>query len=104
MLTDLKNNKLDQLDTYFTASFNQSEPLDLKQGKYQRLKETTGPVQSFEFYSQDKKYDEASGYNQLTLVYKVVCKRVRLKETFIIVKDEGKPGIMFHNIENWEEM
>jgi hypothetical protein len=26
-----------------------------------------------------------------------------LKQTFILVKDEGKTGIIFQNTENWQE-
>lgn len=103
LLTDLKNEKYDALDAYYTGSSNQSEPLQTKTEKYIRLQETTGPIQSFEFVSEEKKYDEASGYNQLTLIYKVVCSRVTLKQTFILVKDEGKTGIIFQNTENWVE-
>jgi hypothetical protein len=71
--------------------------------KYIRLQDTAGPIQSFEFVSEEKKYDEDSGFNQLTLIYKVVCSRVTLKQTFILVKDEGKTGIIFQNTENWPE-
>ncbi|MBK9320992.1 MAG: hypothetical protein IPM91_20825 [Bacteroidetes bacterium] len=103
LLTDLKNEKYDGLDTYYTSSSNRSEPLQAKMEKFIRLQDTTGPIESFEYVSEDKKYDEASGYNQLTLIYKVVCSRVVLKETFILVKDEGKTGIIFQNTENWPE-
>ena len=51
----------------------------------------------------EKKYDEESGYNQLKLLYKVKCSRTNLKETFIVVSDEGKLGIIFYNVENLEE-
>ena len=60
-------------------------------------------VESFEFVSEEKKYDEASGYNQCSLLYKVKCSRTTLKETFIVVSDEGKLGIIFYNVENLEE-
>lgn len=103
LLTDLKNEKYDALESYYTSSSNQTEPLQAKMEKFIRLQDTTGPIESFEYVSEDKKYDEASGYNQLTLIYKVVCSRVILKETFILVKDEGKTGIIFQNTENWPE-
>jgi hypothetical protein len=103
LLSDLKEEKYDALDTYYTSASNQGEPLKAKMEKYIRLQDTTGPIQSFEFVSEEKKYDEASGFNQLTLIYKVVCSRVTLKQTFILVKDEGKTGIIFQNTENWPE-
>lgn len=103
LLSDLKEEKYDALDTYYTSSSNQGEPLQAKMEKYIRLQDTTGPIQSFEFISEEKKYDDATGFNQLTLIYKVVCSRVTLKQTFILVKDEGKTGIIFQNTENWPE-
>lgn len=103
LLSDLKEEKYDALDSYYTSSSNQGEPLQAKMEKYIRLQDTTGPIQSFEFVSEENKYDDATGFNQLTLIYKVVCSRVTLKQTFILVKDEGKTGIIFQNTENWPE-
>ena len=103
LLSDLKEEKYDGLDSYYTSASNQGESLQAKMEKYIRLQDTTGPIQSFEFVSEEKKYDEASGFNQLTLIYKVVCSRVTLKQTFILVKDEGKTGIIFQNTENWPD-
>jgi hypothetical protein len=103
LLSDLKEEKYDALDTYYTSSSNQGEPLQAKMEKYIRLQDTTGPIQSFEFVSEEKKYDDATGFNQLTLIYKVVCSRVTLRQTFILVKDEGKTGIIYQNTENWPD-
>ncbi len=103
LLTDLKNENYDRVDDYFTSSFNQSENMEVKVQKFIRLLDTTGPIESFEFVSEEKKYDEASGYNQCSLIYKVKCSRTTLKETFIVVSDEGKLGIIFYNLENLEE-
>ncbi|MBK7965141.1 MAG: hypothetical protein IPK10_07495 [Bacteroidetes bacterium] len=103
LLTDLKNENYDRVDDYFTSSFNQSENMEAKVQKFIRLLDTTGPIQSFEFVSEEKKYDDTSGYNQLSLIYKVKCSRTTLKETFIVVSDEGKLGIIFYNLENLEE-
>ena len=94
LLSDLKEEKYDALDTYYTASSNQGESLQAKTEKYIRLQDTTGPIQSFEFVSEEKKYDDATGFNQLTLIYKVVFSRVTLRQTFILVKDEDKNGII----------
>lgn len=103
LLTDLKNENYDRVNDYFTSSFNQSESMEVKVQKFIRLLDTTGPIQSFEFISEEKKFDEASGYNQCSLLYKVKCSRTNLKETFIVVSDEGKLGIIFYNVENLEE-
>lgn len=103
LLSDLKEEKYDALDTYYTSTSNQGEPLQAKMEKYIRLQDTTGPIQSFEFVSEEKKYDDATGFNQLTLIYKVICSRVTLRQTFILVKDEGKTGIIYQNTENWPD-
>lgn len=103
LLTDLKNENYDRVDDYFTSSLNQSENMEAKVQKFVRLMDTTGPIESYEFVSEEKKYDEASGYNQCSLFYKVKCSRTTLKETFIVVSDEGKLGIIFYNVENLEE-
>lgn len=103
LLTDLKNENYDRVNDYFTASFNASESMEVKVQKFVRLMDTTGPIESFEFVSEEKKFDEASGYNQSSLLYKVKCSRTTLKETFIVVSDEGKLGIIFYNVENLEE-
>ena len=103
LLADLKNENYDRVNDYFTSSFNQSESMEVKVQKFIRLLDTTGPIQSFEFVSEEKKFDEASGYNQCSLLYKVKCSRTNLKETFIVVSDEGKLGIIFYNVENLEE-
>jgi len=102
LLTDLKNENYDNVNTYFTSSFNNSESMEVKIQKFVRLLDTTGPIESFEFVSEEKKYDEDSGYNQCKLLYKVKCSRTTLKETFIVVSDEGKLGIIFYNVENLE--
>ena len=103
LLADLKNENYDRVNDYFTSSFNQSESMEVKVQKFVRLMDTTGPIESFEFVSEEKKYDEASGYNQCSLLYKVKYSRTTLKETFIVVSDEGKLGIIFYNVENLEE-
>lgn len=103
LLVDLKNENYERVDDYFTSSFNQSENMEVKVQKFIRLLDTTGPIESFEFVSEEKKYDDTSGYNQLSLIYKVKCSRTTLKETFIVVSDEGKLGIIFYNLENLEE-
>ncbi len=103
LLFDLKNEKYEALDSYYTPSSNVSEPLQAKVQKYIRLQETTGPIQSFEFVSENAEYDDVSGYEQLTLIYKVVCSRITLKETFVLVNEEGKSGIFFQNTENWPD-
>lgn len=103
LLNDLKNENYESVDRYFSSSFNESEPLDKKKEKYNHLKEVMGPMQSYELLSAKEQYDNDKGINQLQLIYKVKCKKVLVKETFLVVSDEGSLKIIFQNIENFKE-
>ena len=100
LLNDLKGENYSAIDNYYTTSFNESEPLEKKKEKYNRLKEVMGPIESYELLSSTQKQDEQSNVAELELVYKVTCKRVTAKETFLIINDEGELKIIFQNIEN----
>src|SRR5689334_2198278 len=47
-LADQKNERYDNIDDYFTPSFNESEPLESKIEKLKKIKDTLGSIQSFE--------------------------------------------------------
>src|SRR6266853_694286 len=76
MLSDLKNENYNQLNNYYTSSFNESEPLEQKIEKFKRLKETMGAIQSYELISSKENYDSDRSINQLELKYKVKCTRI----------------------------
>jgi hypothetical protein len=99
-LTDLKNENYNDVNNYYTASFNESEPLEKKMEKFNKLKEVTGPIQSFELISTKENYDSVKGTNELELKYRVKCARLIVIETFLVIKDEGDEKIIFQNIEN----
>ena len=100
LLNDLKNENYNQLNNYYTASFNESEPLEQKIEKFKRLKETMGAIQSYELLSSKEVSDSDKGINQLELKYKVKCSKITVEETFLIINDEGNEKIIFQNIEN----
>jgi len=100
LLTDLKNENYSSLDKYYTSSFNESEPQEQKIEKFRQLKETMGNIKSFELLSSKKQHDPDKGINQLELKYKVVCERVTVQETYLVINDEGEEKIIFQNIEN----
>lgn len=100
LMNDLKSGNYQNVDAYFSSSFNNSEPFDKKIVKYKRLKEVMGSMESFELMSATEEYDAEAGVNQFKVIYKVKCSRVTAKETFLVVKDEGDLKIVFQNIEN----
>jgi len=100
LLTDLKNGNYSSLDQYYSSSFNEGEPLNQKIEKFNRIKEAAGDIKSYELVSSKQIYDNYKGINQLELKYKVVCTRIPVVETFLVINDEGELKIIFQNIEN----
>ena len=56
----------------------------------------------FELISSTEKHDADKGINQLELKYKVICDRVTVLETYLVISDEGDKKIIFQNIENFK--
>jgi len=100
LLNDLKNENFSNLDQYYAASFNESEPAEKKIEKYNRLKEVIGSIASYEFVSAIEKYDDYSNIKFLELLYSVKGKKLTVKETFRVMNDAGKLKITYQNIEN----
>jgi hypothetical protein len=103
LLSDLKDERYANIDRYYIDSFMAHEPLEDKIAKFRQLRQTVGGITGYKLVSENQKYDDPSGYHQLTLVYKVDSERVPLKMTFIVVKDEGNTGIIAQKIENWDD-
>jgi hypothetical protein len=99
-LEDVKNENYNSINQYYTSSFNESEPLEKKIEKFQRLKNVMGAIQSYELISSKENYDSDKGLNELELKYKVKCEKLTVDETFLIINDEGEEKIIFQNIEN----
>jgi hypothetical protein len=102
-LTDMKNENYGSINQYYSASFNDSEPVEKKIEKFNRLKNVTGAIQSWELISSKENYDSDRGLNELELKYNVKCEKLTVKETFLIINDEGDEKIIFQNIENLKE-
>lgn len=100
LMNDLKNENYANLNDYYTASFNESEPLEKKEEKYKRLKDVMGRVESYELIS--KRMDESSdlGGPKIELKYKMKCSRTIVTHTLVIINDEGSHKIAFQNFEN----
>jgi len=100
LMNDLRNQNYANLDEYFTAASNESEPLDQKIEKYKRLRDVLGPIQSYEFVSAKKDNNSDDGGPKLELRYKMKCANTTVIHTLIIINDEGTHKITFQNFEN----
>jgi hypothetical protein len=103
LLSDLKQENYDRLDSYYMDSFNASEPSERKKEKFKRLREVMGPIQSIEMLEAIEEHDSVSGLMKLKIKYKVTCSKVTALQTFVIINDEGNLKIIFQNIENLKE-
>jgi hypothetical protein len=100
LLNDIKSENYNNLDNYYTASFNESEPQQIKVEKYNKLLKAMGKIQSYELIEAKENKDSDNGGPSIALKYKVKCERLTVVETFIIINDEGHHKISFQNIEN----
>jgi hypothetical protein len=97
-LTDQKNERYDNINDYFTASFNESEPLEQKIEKLKQIKDVLGAIESFEL--SDTKVTERGLDDPSTvqLTYKVKYARGTAEQIFIIMNDEARHKITFMNV------
>ena len=99
LMIDLKSENYQNLNQYYTDSFNEGQPLDLKTDKYKKLKEALGTIESYEF-EVSKENNTIENLPALDLTYMVKYSRIPVKFMFTIIKDEGKYKITFQNIES----
>lgn len=100
LLNDLKNENYKDIDQFYISAFNEREPKDKKIEKYTRLKDLLGPIESWELLSTKQKYNDYTNINELELVYKINCKKIAAKATFLIINDAGNLKIIFQKLEN----
>ena len=97
LLNDVKTDNYKDIDSYYTNSFNESEPQDKKIEKYKRLKEVMGALQSYSLIeSKESKSDD--NVQSITLRYDLKYANVKGEGTFIVINDEGNIKITFQNI------
>jgi len=100
LMNDLIHEDYSNLDSYYTASSNESEPLEKKIEKFRKLKEVLGPIQSFELTSARESKTSDDGGPKMELKYKLKCANTTVTHTLIIINDEGSHKITFQNFEN----
>jgi len=82
----------------FAPSFLESEPMEQKIPKLQKLNETLGTVQSAEFIN-SLSVAEFGEPQKIILEYKVVHSRVTTREKFTVVEEEGGYKISSYSVE-----
>ncbi len=102
LMEDRKKGNLDNLGDYYLSTYLAQESVESMAEKLRKIEEVAGRVQSYELVKEEQFYDEGTAYHQLVLEYKVKCDRTTLRETYIVVKDEGRTGILAQDTQNWE--
>ena len=100
LMKDMQSGDYSRLDSYYTASFNESEPLDAKTAKFRKLREALGDVQSWQLVSSQEDNTIDYGGPKLQLRYTLKCARATVTHTLVIINDEGQHKIAFQNFEN----
>ena len=86
------------LEKLYTPAFNQSEPMEVKIEKLNRLKEMLGPVESVEFINSTH-VAEFGQPKAVMLEYKVHHANVTTIEKFSVVEEEGGYRVSSHSVE-----
>jgi len=97
-LNDQKKEQYDNINNYFTSSFNESESQEQKIEKLKRIKEVLGAIESFVLSDTKVTQRGLDDPSTVQLIYKVKYARGTAEQTFIIMNDEGKHKITFQNI------
>jgi hypothetical protein len=97
-LTDQKNERYDNINDYFTSSFNESEPLEQKIEKLKKIKEVLGAIESFELTDTKVTEHGLDDPSTVQLKYKVKYARGTTEQILIIMNEEGEHKITFQNI------
>ena len=99
LMEDLRAQRYDRLDDYYTASFNESEPLQAKIEKYKKIFSAAGNITGYELTGSSLDNSSDFGGPKISLTYRVRCSRATLEHTLVIINDEGHHRIAF---QNWE--
>src|SRR5579872_199677 len=80
---------------YYSTEFGSGETEEELSGKFKKLKEVTGDMQSFEV--KESSLNEEPGEDaKIILVYAVKHARVTTLEKFVVIIEEGKYKITLH--------
>jgi hypothetical protein len=97
LLNDVKADNYKDIDSYYTNSFNDSEPKERKIEKYKKLKDVMGSLQSFSMID-SKENKGQDNMESVTLRYDLNYANVKGEGTFTVINDDGSIRITFQNI------
>lgn len=97
LLNDVKAENYKDIDSYYTNSFNDSEPKEKKIEKYKKLKDVMGSLQSFSLIDSKENKSE-DNVASVTLKYDLNYSNVKGEGTFTVINDDGSIRITFQNI------
>jgi hypothetical protein len=86
------------LENLYSPAFNQSEPIDVKQKKLERLKDILGKVEQVEFINFTH-VAEFGQPKQIVLEYKIKHTKVTSIEKFTVIEEEGGYRVSSHSVE-----
>src|SRR5471030_2697859 len=88
LLNDVKSENYKDIDSYYTNSFNDSEPKDKKIEKYNKLKSVMGALQSFSLIDSKENMGQ-DNVASVTLRYDLNYANVKGEGTFTVINDDG---------------
>jgi ankyrin repeat protein len=97
LLNDVIAENYKDIDSYYTNSFNDSEPKDKKIEKYNKLKSVMGALQSYSLIDSKENKSE-DNVESVTLRYDLNYANVKGEGTFTVINDDGSIRITFQNI------
>lgn len=97
LITAIDEENFNELDHLYTAEFNSSEPIEVKQEKLLHLKKILGNVTGMEFVSSTL-VEEFGQPRKLVIEYRVLHTRIHSIETFSVVEDEGGYRVSSHSV------
>lgn len=87
------------VNDYYSKELNGSQTQEELSAKFKKLKDVTGPMQSFELKSSDNSVEPLKE-SSCTLTYVVKHERITTNEKFTIIEEDGKYRISQHEIRN----
>ena len=87
------------ISDYYASELGSAEPAEELTNKFKKLKEVTGPMQSFEF-KEGVSSAEMGQESAAVLTYSVKHERVTTTEKFTIIIESGKYKVSSHDIKN----
>jgi len=87
------------INEYYATELGNAEPAEELTNKFKKLKEVTGPMQSFEL-KESANTAEIGKESEAVLTYVVKHARVTTIEKFTVIIESGKYKISSHDIKN----